>query len=473
MKIVPAAVLTAVAVGVPAAVSVRGGGSEDVERSGWTRPPGQDPAVEAPLEPGAGEALAIQGALSHPWLFHGANEDVFLYVSLVAGEPARVERLPMNLALVIDRSGSMAGGKLEHAKQAAEQLLARLRPDDDLAIVAYDDVVRTLVPSTPARHRDVFTSAIRTLRPGGQTDLHGGLMAGYEEVLSRFDERRLNRVLLVSDGLANVGVTDRRAIAERAARCAERGVRISTMGVGIDYDEVLMADVARRAGGRYSYVDQPEAIAAHLDAEIDQLERTVARDLVVEIELGEGVALRELYGYPHDRAANRVTIPIRDLFAGERRKIVLRLGVANAGGSPLFVADTQVRYTDAATRARELAVAAPVTALTTANAERVRSERDAGVLAHVELVRNGLAFEEAMEHQRALDFERAQRVLLARHDASKALNETVVRSEELERQLAHMRHVAVEIERTRHDREAQRALLLDSELLALQALGYL
>ena len=433
---------------------------ETVERADETREPG-----------GTSATVALAASLSHPYVRSGAPEDIYLCVTLRGPELTEVRRLGMNLALVVDRSGSMASeDKLRFAMAAAEQLVDRLRPEDRLAIVAYDDEIRTLVPSTPARERDTFLDAIRSLYSGSSTNLYGGMVAGYEEVLKHFDEEDLNRVILISDGLANVGVTDPEKIWRRAKQCRKHGVRVSTMGVGVEYDEVLMSRIAEHSGGNYYYIDHPETMGSHLDAELRELGKVVARNLIVTIQLGEGVEVVDVFGYEHESRARTVTIPVRDMFSGQRRKIVLKLRVPHEERPELRVASVSLRYDDVMTRAPR-ATKAPVLATRyTSNSELIDKEMSAEVMSKVEIVLNALALQTAMQHQKEGRVDLARELLTNRLASSQQLNDTVYRSEEVLRQLTRMNTVVQQLDQTKTDPLGRRDLQLRTQL---QVLGYL
>ncbi len=416
------------------------------------------------------EVVALTHQTSHPLVLAGDAQDVYLHVALRAADLPHVARPSMNLALVIDRSGSMASeDKLTFAKSAAEQLVGRLEPDDRLAIVAYDHDIRTVVPSTPARERGVFLAAIRGLHTGGSTDLHGGMVTGYDEVRAHFDEERLNRVLLLSDGLANRGVTQPDAIRSRAAQCRETGVRISTMGMGLSYDEDLLSGIAHHAGGNYYYVREAESVGRHLDRELDELTRIVARDVEVRVELGEGVQLGEIYGYSHTRKGSSIRIPVSDLYSGERRKVVVRLRVQGAAGTERALATASLRYVDSSSHTSHRQSSATLRSRFTDDIDEVLRSRRLDVLIKVEIVHNAGALDAAMKLQRDGEIDAAQELLDARYRNSKLVNDTEYRSAELTRMLETMKQVLFDIERTRGDASARRDLQLTTEL---QALGY-
>jgi len=418
-----------------------------------------------------GALVALSGGLSHRAVLAGETNEVFLSVNLAAVDPPGLQRQRMNLALVIDRSGSMASErKLEFAKSAADQLVSRLRPDDRLAIVTYDEDVETVVSSRPARNRDVFHASIDAIRTGGSTNLHGGMVAGYVEVTKAFDPAAANRVLLLSDGLANAGIDDPGAIRERASRCRAEGVRIATMGMGLSYDEDLMSAIAEEAGGQYHYIDDPEGLGDYLERELEQLGRVVAKDVKVLLRLAPGVELNEVYGYGHRQAGDTVEVAMADLLAGERRKLVLRLAVGPGAMGERPVASVSLRCTDAGATVRQDVELAPLGVRGTKLAADVREQRDLGVLAQAEVVRNAQVLDEAMRRQRAGDVDRARTLLLDRYTASAALNASEYHSDDVSRILMRMKTVAEQLEQTRANAPAARDLQLRSQL---QALGYM
>ena len=161
------------------------------------------------------------------------------------------DRPRLNLALVVDRSGSMAEArKLDFVKTAAHHLVDMMGPDDLLSIVTYSQQVQVPWPSRPVgRDREELHRIVSGLYPGGSTFLSGGLEEGFRQAKAGKRRGTLNRVLLLSDGLANVGVTHRGALRERAGEMAEHGVSVSTFGVGNDFDEELMTRIAGGGGG--------------------------------------------------------------------------------------------------------------------------------------------------------------------------------------------------------------------------------
>lgn len=416
----------------------------------------------------AGEVRLVS-ELSHPLVLAGRTQDEFLHIAVRAPELPSAPRPPLNLALVIDRSGSMASeDKLEHAKSAAEQLVGRLGPDDRVALVSYDEHVKVELPSTSARDVRPVLAAIRALTTGGSTNLCGGLLEGVAELRRNLVAEHLNVVVLLSDGLANAGVTDPREIARHAQRAREEGVRITTMGMGLAYDEELLTSLALEAGGNYYYVDQPESVGRHLDTELDQLGRVAARDVDVRIELGEGVELRELFGHAWHQDGREVIVPLRDLMSGQKRKLVLRLGVRGTAGDGRTLARVSLTCLDAATRAPQFTRGEPLTARFVEDAALVERHRDRDVLIQAEIVQNAAALDAAMRLQKRGQLRDAQEFLAARYLNSKTVNATDYQDAELDRILVRMKQVMEELER-RKAPEDLRALCLETQL---QALGY-
>ncbi len=283
----------------------------------------------------------------------------------------RTDRPRLNLALVIDRSGSMAEArKLDFVKTAAHQLVDMMEPDDILSIVTYDHRVEVPWRSrSVGRDRTALHRLISGLYPGGATFLSGGLEEGYRQVKCRMQRGTLNRVLLLSDGLANRGVTDRGNLRERAAVLSERGISVSTFGVGHHFDEDLMMMVAGGGGGNYRYLGDPERIVAALASEFRTASRTAAAEVEVIIRLKEDCRFGSVVGRDWRRDGDAYVIRLGDLSSGERRTVFARLNVAGERPGPKEVGEVALRYRDPGT-SRTVTASARAVSL-----ELVRDER--------------------------------------------------------------------------------------------------
>ncbi len=258
-----------------------------------------------------------------------------------------VERPLLNLALVLDKSGSMnEAGKMEYAMRAAHKLIDRLGKDDYLSIIAYDQFVRVVSPARKVRDRRLLHRQVNGIYPGGRTFLSGGLEEGFRQ--ARKNKRRgyVNRIILVSDGLANVGVTSRHNLRRRAGDMYERGISVSSLGVGYDFDEDLMAGLATGGGGSYNYISDPSDIVAALDREFMLASRTVASDVEIVIRLKGKNHFDSVIGHEWRREGDSVVIRMGDLSAGEQRNLIAKLKVRGKGLGMQDVADVTMRYRD-------------------------------------------------------------------------------------------------------------------------------
>ena len=204
------------------------------------------------------------------------------------------ERPGLNLALVIDRSGSMAGSKLSHARKAARFLAGELTERDRLAIVTFDEEVNVLVPSQPVRDPLLFISAINTIHSGGCTALFDGWLAGATQVANQLDPAGLNRVLLLSDGQANEGLTDAEAIAAKVEGLTQRGISTSAFGLGSGFDEDLMGAMAAAGDGTLAQIESPKQLADLYASELQGLASTVGRKVSIGIRAKHGAELVDL-----------------------------------------------------------------------------------------------------------------------------------------------------------------------------------
>ncbi len=318
------------------------------------------------------------------------------------------DRSGLNLALVLDRSGSMeAKGKLEFLKSASKTVIDRLESHDRLAIVEYDDKVTVLWPSSPVEAKSMMKRRVDDLEPRGATDLTGGMMAGVDQVRGAFDDARINRVLLLSDGLANRGITDPYEIRTLVRKAKRRGIRISTLGLGLEYNEDLMQDIAENAGGNYYFVENPDQVAGIFRREILTLFRTVARDVKLRFEGERAVAGIEVFGYEGDVSNGRLDLAMDDFYAGEARSLLLRLDVVPGARGRLELGTLRLSYKDVgADRQKEFS--APITIKVSDSDSEVQEARNDNVTVEVAMVEAEKSHREAIRQFQKGDYKGAE-----------------------------------------------------------------
>jgi Ca-activated chloride channel family protein len=203
-------------------------------------------------------------------------------------------REAMHFVAVLDVSGSMSGQKIRSAKEAVRQAVRRLQDGDLFSLVTFSTDVRCTLSArrVDGALRRVVESALREMRAGGQTALCGGLELGIEQALAAAE--KINLVLLLSDGQANVGETDVEAVGRQALDARAKGLTVSTLGVGADYNEALMAEIAVDGGGRFYHIAAADQIAAYLTGELGEMASLAARSAVVNLNLPAGTGVQTL-----------------------------------------------------------------------------------------------------------------------------------------------------------------------------------
>ncbi|HSU28595.1 MAG TPA: VWA domain-containing protein [Chitinophagaceae bacterium] len=240
----------------------------------------------------------------------------------------RATRIPLNIAIVIDHSGSMAGDKMENAKKAAKEIVNKLTADDFVSVVIYDSGVELIQASVRAIDKTPILEKIEKIKDGSSTNLWGGTEKGYEQVKTNYKKNYLNRVLLISDGLVNEGITSTFEIKKRVeAFKNEEGISLSSFGVGLDYNELLMTDMAETGAGNYYFIEKPDQIAALFEKELNGMLNVVAQNAELKIQLPAGVKLQKVFTFKPIQAGNELVFKMRDLFSEETRGIMIRFSL--------------------------------------------------------------------------------------------------------------------------------------------------
>lgn len=345
------------------------------------------------------EAVSLEVRLGASRFFPGREQIVPMKLTLVGRDRPRQPalRLPLNVALVIDRSGSMEQeGRMEQVRRTVDLLLDRLQTGDRVALVSYSTGVTVHSGSREPLDKQKLREMAWSIQPSGGTNLYAGLEAGCAEVQSAMGPG-VNRVLLFSDGLANIGVREPRDIMLRLQPCLASGVTMTSVGVGADFNENLMAEVAEMGRGNFYFVERPEEMAPSIARELEELGSMVAHEGVLELQLPVGVSLEKVYGYQHEVQGQSVRIPLKDVYAGERRKILVELRVAPAPGDRELCAVVRpiLRYQGADRVARSLEADRALGLTRAVTEAELRQDVDAEVAEEVVYTRNSLAVEEA------------------------------------------------------------------------------
>lgn len=253
------------------------------------------------------------------------------YVLLTLEAPVssgpRTARTPVDVAFVIDRSGSMQGQKLRLAREAVIQGIHMLGPDDRFAVIAYDDEVRVVsaLCNTTKDERELAVERVQELREGGSTNLSGGWLTGCMQLADASAPREIRKCLMMSDGQANVGITDVEELAKHAAELRERGIATSTFGIGAGFDEDLMTGMARAGGGQPYFIRTADQTVDLLTSELGETLDVVVRDVVVRLNVPEGVKLELLSDFDLHVGPKGPEIRVGHMVSGQSVSILVQV----------------------------------------------------------------------------------------------------------------------------------------------------
>lgn len=279
--------------------------------------------------PKAGESVALDMRWGNDQL-SGNNREAVLQIGFsTALANDRRQLRPLNMALVIDKSGSMADlDKLTRVKAALLTLVDQLRETDVLSIVIFDSQAEVLMPARAIFDKESVKRLIRGIEPGSSTNIHAGLMLGYQEALKNYRREATNRVILLTDGIANQGVTDPARIAQDSLSFNDRGIDLSTIGVGLDLNKDLLRTLAKSGRGLFHFVADTEDISKVFIKEVQSLISPVANEPNLEIEYDANLELAQLYGYEPQTSRNRIRLKLDNMNSGMTQVVLLRFRLA-------------------------------------------------------------------------------------------------------------------------------------------------
>lgn len=286
------------------------------------------------------------------------REHLLFEIRTNGGDPAvsnmgGAARLPLNIALVIDRSGSMEGEPLEYAKRACGYVVDLLEPSDILTVVTFEDKADVIMPARRVVNKALVKDYINRIYAGNTTNLYDGIVAACSQLASVKSENTLNRVLLLTDGEPTAGTKDFQSIVGQVAEQKGRGISITALGFGPDYNEELMAGIARRSGGNYYYIVRPELIPEVFRKEMDTLMRITARNLRLRVHVPRGVVVRQVYGQQPVFGNRMAEVTLIDVERQTGLSSLWELEMTARPPYPYRIAQAELIYDDAVTSREE------------------------------------------------------------------------------------------------------------------------
>lgn len=305
----------------------------------------------------AADPIRVKAELAQSVLPEGEDGHVYLRVSLEGIAPEdESHRAPANVVVVIDQSGSMRGERIAQARNAALMAVDRLDRGDVLGVVAYATEAYVLSPAAPLRDTESVRARIRHLRAEGNTALHAGVKKALDQLRRYRDPYKINRIILLSDGMANVGPSTPGELEALGREAARDGISVTTIGLGLGYNEDLMTRLALASDGSHAFVEEPDDLVRVFDAEFGDVLSAVGSDVEVIIECPDGFHPLRALGREARIDGQRVHLKLNQVYGKQEKYVVVELDVdkARAKGSA-DAAKVEVKYTNLASKQRQTA----------------------------------------------------------------------------------------------------------------------
>jgi Ca-activated chloride channel family protein len=327
--------------------------------------------ADNPIELSARFAQAVMTA--------GQTQRNYLRVALNGCQRPPTERTPVNVAFVIDRSGSMRGARIAQAREAAAAAVRRLDTNDIASVVIFDDKIDLLVQAQPVDDHAAFIDRIRQIDTRGTTAIHGGVSEGAQQVRHNLDPRRLNRVVLLSDGQANVGPRRPEDFAKLGRELLAQGISVSTIGLGNQYNEDLMLALARASDGNHSYVGETTDLIQVFNKEFDDVLASCAQTVSIDVELKPGMRVVRALSRDGKIEGQTAQFQLNQVYAATEHYVLMEVEVdrsaAGDAADDVDLGRVRVSYTAAQDGARQT-IESPVRARFSASQAEVAAGRD-------------------------------------------------------------------------------------------------
>lgn len=343
--------------------------------------------VEAKPRP-ADLEVDLEVEIGEPVMIAGQDGKAYIKIGLTGFDlPKKAERTPINLALVLDRSSSMSGDKFAKAKEAALMVVDRLDENDVISIISYDSTVEVLVPATKAQERDYIRQRISALSPRGSTALFAGVSRGIEEVRKFLDKERVNRIILLSDGQANIGPSSPNELGRLGAAAGEMGISVTTIGLGLGYNEDLMTQLAMHSDGNHAFAQTAEDLVAIFNHELGDVLSVVAQDVEIEVIFEDGIKPLRSFHRAAEIHGKKVHLSLNQLYAKQEKFFLLEVAVpATKAGVRKDFAEVAVSYDNMHTKKRARLRDEVAVAFSGSPKEVARKQQRAVMVAAVEAV---------------------------------------------------------------------------------------
>ena len=328
----------------------------------------------------------------------GDSQNVVIKVTLDAPPaPIHIKRPPVNLALVLDQSGSMNGTKIEQAKAAAIEALTRLGLQDIFSVVVYDTNIHTIVPAQNVRNIQGIIRTIQQIRAGGSTALFGGVSQGASEIRKNLENDYIHRIILLSDGLANVGPRMPEDLGRLGAALIKENISVTTIGVGTDYNEDLMARLAQKSDGNTYFVESGFDLPKIFAAELGDVLNVVAKKVKVTITLSDNVKPVNIIGREGRIKGRKIELYMNQLYGDQEKYALIEVNIPKSkSGSKIKIGRADVIYENPFTRNLEKSTGISYASFSS-DPKKVAKSTNIDVVREYQLNLNALAQEKAIE----------------------------------------------------------------------------